>query len=111
MMEIYVKLRTKTITLHVQPYDTIEVVKAKIQDKEGLPRPTLAVRLMFKGKELRDGRTIAHHDIEMLNTLIYIEGGMQIYVKLRKKCISLDVEASDTIENVKMKIQDKFSCS
>jgi len=111
MMEIYVKLRTKTITLHVRPYDTIGVVKAKIQDTEGISPHS--VRLMFNGKELKDGRTIAHHDIEMLNTLdlVYLEGGFQIYVRLRKKTISLEVEASDTIETVKVKIQDKFSCS
>ena len=110
-MQIYMETRIgKCITLKLRSNNTVKNMKESIQEEEGIVPEEQCV--IFDGKELEDDHTLAAYKIQEGSTLslaVKRQDGMQIFVITQdgKTVIPLTVKPTDTIENVKAKIQAK----
>ena len=103
----------KTITLKIREFsDTVQNIKAMIQDKEGIPSDQQ--KLLYGSVQLKDKHTLSYYNIQkgsILRLLLKQIGKIQIKIieiQLHGKTsnLSLEVDYSDTVENVKAKIND-----
>jgi ubiquitin len=109
-MQLFVKTLTgKTVAIEVEEGESIEDVKAKISEKEGIPAEQQ--RLIFGGQQLQDSKTLDDYDVgddATLHLVLRLRGGMQLFVKtLTGKTVAIEVEEGESIEDVKAKISEK----
>ncbi|CAM2706249.1 unnamed protein product [Rotaria socialis] len=111
-MQIFVKYGwSPAITLEVNPRDTIEHVKTKLQDEEGIPADQQ--RLVCKGEELESSRTLSDYKIEKESTMLLVirrSEGMLIFFKTLTGTVFIyELEPSDTVAYIKAKIEHDIS--
>jgi len=107
--QIFIKtLKGETFHLDIEPSDSIEYVKAKIEYQEGIPR--IQQRLIIAERELEEGKNLNDYNIQnqtVINLLILRKEGLTVFIKSSTgKAIPLEVDLSEKIADVKAKIQN-----
>ena len=97
--------------LDVEPSDTIEEVKSKIQGKQGIP--TDHQRLYFSGRQLENSQTLSNYDIKNGSTVqmvLRLRGGMCVFIKsLEGTTFSIYVDCESNVEELKEKILQEIN--
>lgn len=102
-------LTCRTLTFNVEPSDTVASIKALISDKEGID--PAQQKLIFAKKQLEGGKTVAECDITEGSTIylgLIVKEDISIFIKAPTGwTTSLNVELSDSVENLKAKVSEK----